>query len=88
MRNTYLVREEREVEVTLSIRCNKCGLAVGRDPYNRDVFRDHINVDKVWGFYSSKDLVRHKVDICEACWDAWLSTFVIPADIKSTDEPL
>lgn len=73
----YRVQETKEVE---KIICNKCGkeILVKNGMPEEDV----LSVQKRWGYFSGKDNEVHEFDLCEACYDEWLSTFAIPAEQK------
>ena len=54
--------------------CNKCG----REIENEDV----LSIEKRWGYFSNKDNDVHKFDLCENCYDEFVSTFQIPVEIE------
>ena len=33
------------------------------------------HLEKQWGYFSKKDGENHVLDICEACYDKWRSSF-------------
>ncbi len=59
------------------IYCNCCGEKIEKLP-SVDIFSDFLHIDKNWGYLSKKDLVTHSFNICECCYDKWISTFRIP----------
>ena len=55
--------------------CNKCG----REITNEDI----LEVEKRWGYFSNnKDNEVHSFDLCEKCYDEFVSTFLVPVEIK------
>ena len=54
--------------------CNKCG----REIENEDV----LSIEKRWGYFSNKDNEVHKFDLCEKCYDEFISTFQIPVEVE------
>lgn len=63
--------------------CNKCGKKIGT---KEDVTRQEmLHVEKVWGYFSSKDGEKHSFDVCENCYDEWMKEFVIPVEITEED---
>lgn len=73
-------KETKEIENVQKIICNKCGKEIpvlnGREA--EGVF----HVEYTWGYFSEKDGERHTFDLCEACYDALLQSFEIPAEIE------
>lgn len=57
--------------------CNCCGERIEKVPFS-GILPDFLHVDKNWGYLSNKDLVTHSFNICESCYDKWISTFSIP----------
>ncbi len=60
-------------------RCNCCGQVIGVVTPS-GICEDYLSVSKEWGYFSSKDLTEHRFNICEACYDKWISTFKIPVE--------
>ena len=60
--------------------CNKCGkeILIEKLIYHQDV----LTVEKRWGYFSEKDNEVHTFDICEACYDEWTSTFLVPIEVE------
>ena len=60
--------------------CNKCGkeILIEKSIYHQDV----LTVEKRWGYFSEKDNEVHTFDICEACYDEWTSTFLVPIEVE------
>lgn len=64
--------EEHETELV----CNKCGrkIAMRGDIPLEDVFY----AQKVWGYFSERDGVRHSWSLCEKCYEELIQTFKVP----------
>ena len=56
--------------------CNCCGreLAIGSDDILKE---DVLSIDKAWGYFSTKDGMRDRFVVCEACYDKWIADFAI-----------
>ena len=54
--------------------CNKCG----REIENEDV----LSIEKRWGYFSNKDNEVHKFDLCEKCYDEFVSAFQIKVEVE------
>lgn len=39
-----------------------------------------FQVDYLFGYFSNKDGIRHRFDLCEDCYDAMISEFSIPVE--------
>ncbi len=76
----YKMQEKKEVE---KIICNKCGKEIS---VNNGVPQgDTLSVEKRWGYFSDKDNEVHRFDLCEVCYDEWITTFKIPAKVDTND---
>ena len=38
-----------------------------------------------FGYFSRKDGLRHKFDLCEDCYDKWIHTFAVPEEMPETE---
>lgn len=65
------------VENDKNIYCNACGKKLETIP-KANVCKEHLSVEKEWGYFSSKDFMIHSFIVCEKCYDKWVSSFVIP----------
>ena len=56
--------------------CNVCGkkIAVEKGIMKEDVFE----AAKEWGYFPKYDLELHKFNMCEDCYDKFISSFKIP----------
>lgn len=58
--------------------CNKCKKEI--DVRNEIPREAVFEVAYRWGYFSNKDNEVHKFDLCEACYDEWISHFAIPVE--------
>ncbi len=72
--------QKKEIKEISKIVCNKCGkeIAMKNGRPEEGVF----SVDHRWGYFSEKDGEKHSFDLCEACYDEFLASFLIPAEIE------
>ena len=67
-------------------KCNCCGKMIKTE---RGVPKeDMLNIVKDWGYFSNKDMERHEIVLCEACYDVWISGFQIPPKVTERTEVL
>lgn len=69
----YNKENESQLE---NVVCNKCGRQLVVE--NGIVKEGCFSADKVFGYFSSRDGIRHRFDLCEACYDALIREFSIP----------
>lgn len=56
--------------------CNKCGRTILQ---NKGILcEDVLHVEKVWGYFSERDGIRHSWDVCEECYKQMIQEFLIP----------
>lgn len=67
-------------------KCNCCGKTIKEEQGIQK--EDVLEIVKDWGYFSGKDLERHRLLICEACYDNWISGFRIPPDKSERTEAL
>lgn len=67
---------EKKKEIKKII-CNKCGKEIEKNEHGF-LKEDVLSVEKRWGYFSEKDNQIHSFDICESCYDEWISSFLIP----------
>ena len=68
-----------KVEKRQKIYCNCCGEEIGKTAI-RDMYMDYLHINKSWGYFSSKDLTAHTFNICEKCYDHWVTSFIVPIE--------
>ena len=66
--------------------CNCCGKIMKEERGIRK--EDALEVCKEWGYFSKKDMERHRFLICETCYDTWISGFKIPPVVENYPEAL
>lgn len=71
----YHMKETKEVS---KIICNKCGREI--TAVGGRLQEDVLSVDKRWGYFSEKDNQVDSFDLCERCYDEWISTFLLPPE--------
>lgn len=47
-----------------------------------------LSVDQVFGYFSKKDGIRHRFDLCEDCYDKLLQGFALPVEEVAENELL
>ena len=52
-----------------------------RNPERRDFFGG-----KYLGIFSDKDMEVHFLDLCESCYDSWVSGFAVPVEVQEATE--
>ena len=67
-------------------KCNCCGKEIKTEQGIQK--EDVLTVSKEWGYFSKKDMERHHFIVCEACYDNWISGFVIPPKVEERTEAL
>ncbi len=64
--------------------CNKCGKTLKKVG---DIYReDFLEVNKDWGFFSTKDGKTYRFIMCEACCENLVKSFQTPVNISDTTE--
>lgn len=58
--------------------CNGCGQELKIE--NEIVREGCFAADVRFGYFSRKDGLRHKFDLCEDCYDKWIHTFAVPVE--------
>ena len=62
----------------MKVYCNCCGKEIQFKENTQIALEDYVVIDKSWGYFSGRDGIRQKMNICEACFDAWTTHFAIP----------
>lgn len=58
--------------------CNCCGKVLGQE--------DYVNIEKQWGYFSTKDGMIQRGKICEECFEQIAKTFKIPLEEERMTE--
>lgn len=58
--------------------CNQCGKLLKLE--NGYLKEGCFQADFLWGYFSTKDGVRHQLDLCEDCYGKWTEGFMIPVE--------
>ena len=69
-----------------SKKCNCCGKEIREE--QGILKEDVLEIIKDWGYFSEKDTERHRILICEACYDNWISGFRLPPKVEERTEVL
>lgn len=73
----YKSVETKEIQKKMiKIICNKCGKEICTE--NGEPREDYLSVEKTWGYFSGKDGQTDCFDLCEECYDSFVSTFMLP----------
>lgn len=59
----------------MRVYCNCCGKQIEMKENTQTALEDYVVIEKSWGYFSDKDGIRQKMNICESCFDAWVQTF-------------
>ena len=64
--------------------CKRCGKKI---VVKEGIVREGlIMIDHAWDYFSEKDGEVHHFDLCEDCYDEWISQFKIPVDVEEQTE--
>ncbi len=64
--------------------CNKCGKTLKKV---NEIFReDFLEVNKDWGFFSTKDGKTYRFTMCEDCCENLVKSFMVPVEVSDTTE--
>ena len=74
-----MIQEDRVMEVSIKY-CNCCGKEFHTKQDTQIVLEDFVQIDKVWGYFSKKDGLRQKMNICESCFEKWVAAFQVPPE--------
>ncbi len=73
----YRVTDSKKKEIEYVI-CNMCGKKLEKDEYG--YFPDFFHGEITWGYNSNKDGRTDIFDLCEQCYDNFVSEFQIKID--------
>lgn len=66
--------------------CNRCSKEIC---VKEDIEKaDYLKIEKNWGYFSNKDGICHKMNICEDCYDKIIAEFQISPTTEENTELL
>ena len=68
------------------IYCNKCGHQICIEECIEKT--DYLKIEMNWGYFSNKDGICQKMNICESCYDKIIAEFQIPPESEENTELL
>lgn len=69
----------KEVEELVDVTCDRCGLSC-RDKIDMNL--EYAEMKAMWGYGSGKDCERHKIQLCEKCYDEMVETMKIKVQVS------
>lgn len=66
--------------------CNSCGKNLKIE--NGLLLEDAFEAKKDWGYFSNRDLERHRFTLCEQCYEKIIENFIVPVAIDTVEEVL
>ena len=79
----YTEAGERELQEVI---CNKCGKKLFVE---RGILKEEgISVDIIFRYFSIRDGMRHRFDLCGECYENWIRTFQVPVTEEEETELL
>lgn len=73
-----------EVRKNEEVICNQCGKKLFMQ--NGILMEGCVSVDTTFGYFSGKDGLRHRFDLCEKCYDQIIRAFSIPVTEEEITE--
>lgn len=75
---------DKKTKKLIRVVCNCCGreLKLIDDAPVEDI----CYVDSCWGYFSGKDMERHRFELCESCYDKIVAALAIPPEISEISE--
>lgn len=80
------MRKYNEQNQLISMQCNCCKKELRLE--EGIVKEGCFSVDYTWGYFSNKDGMCHKFDLCEACYDRFIKELSIPVTEIENNELL
>lgn len=66
------------------IYCNKCGNPICKKETIEKA--DYVRIEKNWGYFSKKDGICERINICEQCYEEMIKGFLIPPEQEERKE--
>ncbi len=66
--------------------CNCCGKEIQFRQETGIALEDYVSIDKSWGYFSNKDGIRQRMNVCEACFDSWVRGFSLAPEEGNQQE--
>lgn len=66
--------------------CNGCGRKLKQSDDSGILLEDVFMAEKAWGYFSKKDMTRHRFILCEKCYDDMIAGFAVPPDEEDVTE--
>ncbi len=79
----YVGEQNRQL---VQVVCNQCGKELQLE--NGYIKEGCFTTDFLFGYFSKKDGMRHRFDLCEDCYDKMVAGFQVPADETPENELL
>ena len=78
------MREYDEQKRMINVQCNGCKKELRLE---QGVVKEGcFHADYSWGYFSSRDGMRHQFDLCEECYNRFVEAFSIPLTEKENTE--
>ena len=78
------MREYDEQKKLIKVQCNVCKKEFKLED---GILKEGcFQADFSWGYFSSRDGMHHRFDLCENCYDRFVGTFQIPVEEKENTE--
>lgn len=75
-----------EKDKLVMVVCNGCGRQLKVE--NGYLKEGCFSADQVFGYFSKRDGVRHRFDLCEDCYQRWIDDLAVPVEESEERELL
>lgn len=82
MRQYHMIENNELMRVV----CNGCGKELRVE--NGYLKEECFSTEHVFGYFSKKDGIRHRFELCEECYEKMISGFVLPVEEDEVKELL
>ncbi len=66
--------------------CNGCGRKLKHSDDSGILLEDVFMAEKAWGYFSKKDMTRHRFILCEECYDKMIAGFAVSPEEEEVTE--